>query len=255
MQIIPAIDLLEGKCVRLHQGNYQEVTEFNNDPVEQALYWEEIGATRLHLVDLDGAKSGQPVNDTTIRKIISSIKIPVQLGGGIRSLKRAEELLNSGIDRVILGTVAIEKPDLIEELIQKHPRRVIVGIDAKDGKVATRGWLNESNVSAKELANSFSNKGIAAIIFTDIKTDGTLKGPNLKAMREIAEVSHVPIIASGGIGCISDLLALMPLKQYGVTGVIVGRALYDGTVDLIEANKAIENFQLQDPPNNQIFYA
>ena len=247
MEIIPAIDLLGGACVRLHQGDYNQVTRFSEDPVAQALSWQEQGATRLHLVDLDGAKSGDPVNDASVRAITAALTIPVQLGGGVRSVERAESLLACGLDRVILGTAAIENPALVKELASKYPNRIIVGIDARDGKVATRGWIEESNVEATALAKELSQVGIAAIISTDIATDGTLAGPNLEALRSMAEASSVPVIASGGVGCMADLLALLALEPHGVNGVIVGRALYDGRVMLKEGIEAVKTGRLQDP--------
>jgi phosphoribosylformimino-5-aminoimidazole carboxamide ribotide isomerase len=246
MQIIPAIDLLDGHCVRLHQGDYDQVTRFNDDPVAQALDWQRQGAQRLHLVDLDGARTGQPLNDPAIKAITAALSIPVQLGGGVRSIERAEELLACGLDRVILGTVAIEQPELVEELCSRHPGRIVVGIDAKDGLVATRGWIETSTVRATDLARRFEGCGVAAIISTDIATDGTLAGPNLEALRAMAEASAIPVIASGGIGTLEDILALLSLAPLGVEGVIVGRALYDGTVDLAEALQAVGPERLQD---------
>jgi phosphoribosylformimino-5-aminoimidazole carboxamide ribotide isomerase len=247
MDVIPAIDLLGGQCVRLHQGDYDQVTRFSDDPVAQALEWQRQGARRLHLVDLDGARSGEPVNDAVVRAITAALTIPVQLGGGVRSFARAEDLLACGLDRVILGTVAIENPDLVRQLAARHPGRIVVGIDARDGKVATRGWLRESTVEATALAASFEGSGVAAIISTDIATDGTLAGPNLEALRAIAAASSIPVIASGGVGCLADLLALLALAPLGVEGVIVGRALYDGSVDLREALQAVGPERLQDP--------
>jgi phosphoribosylformimino-5-aminoimidazole carboxamide ribotide isomerase len=246
MQIIPAIDLLDGHCVRLHQGDYDQVTRFNDDPVAQALDWQRQGAQRLHLVDLDGAKTGQPINDQAVKAITAALSIPVQLGGGVRSAERAEELLACGLDRVILGTVAIEKPELVQELAARHPGKVVVGIDAKDGLVATRGWIETSTVKATDLAKSFEGCGVAAIISTDIATDGTLAGPNLEALRAMAEASSISVIASGGIGTLEDILSLLSIAPLGVEGVIVGRALYDGTVDLAEALQAIGPERLQD---------
>ncbi|MDC3185872.1 1-(5-phosphoribosyl)-5-[(5-phosphoribosylamino)methylideneamino]imidazole-4-carboxamide isomerase [bacterium] len=246
MEIIPAIDLLDGTCVRLHQGDYDQVTRFSEDPVAQALSWQSQGATRLHLVDLDGAKRGEPINDAAVRAISAALDIPVQLGGGVRSLERAEELIACGLDRVILGTVAIEQPALVQELAQSHPGRIVVGIDANDGRVATRGWIEQSDILAVDLAKQFSADGIAAIISTDIATDGTLAGPNLEALRTMAQCSAVPVIASGGIGCMADLLSLLPLEPLGIAGVIIGRALYDGRIDLAEAIAALGETRLQD---------
>jgi phosphoribosylformimino-5-aminoimidazole carboxamide ribotide isomerase len=246
MQIIPAIDLLDGHCVRLHQGDYDQVTRFNDDPVAQALAWQRQGAERLHLVDLDGARTGQPLNDQAVKAITSALSIPVQLGGGVRSAERAEELLAWGLDRVILGTVAIEQPNLVKDLATRHPGKVVVGIDAKDGMVATRGWIETSSVAATDLAKSFEACSVAAIISTDIATDGTLAGPNLNALRCMAEASSIPVIASGGIGTLEDILSLLSIAPLGVEGVIVGRALYDGTVNLAEALEAVGPQRLQD---------
>ncbi len=251
MEIIPAIDLLQGSCVRLHQGDYDQVTRFSDDPLAQAQQWVKQGATRLHLVDLDGARSGEPINDQAVRLIAKELSIPVQLGGGVRSLERAEELLSCGLDRVILGTVAIEKPELVMDLASRHPHKIVVGIDARNGFVATRGWVEESNVEATALAQRLSTAGIAAIISTDIATDGTLAGPNLDALRAMAHASEVPVIASGGVGCMADLLSLLALEPLGVEGVIVGRALYDGRVDLHEAIQAMAEGRLQDPLTGQ----
>jgi len=247
MQIIPAIDLLDGHCVRLHQGDYDQVTQFGDDPVAQALSWQQQGARRLHLVDLDGARSGKPVNDAVVKAITTAVDIPVQLGGGVRTAERAEELLSCGLERIILGTVAIEQPELVDELAARHPGRIVVGIDAKGGKVATRGWLKASGIEATALAQRFAGSGIAAIISTDIATDGTLAGPNLQALRAMAEASSVPVIASGGIGNLEHLLSLLSLAPLGVEGVIVGRALYDGRVLLAEALQAVGDGRLQDP--------
>ena len=246
MEIIPAIDLLNGKCVRLNQGNYNEVTKFNSDPIEQAQTWEKQGAKRLHLVDLDGAKTGEPINDQTIKEIKKSISIPIQMGGGIRNELRAKELLDLGIDRIILGTIAIEHPELVKVLSRKYPKRIAVGIDSKEGKVATRGWLNQSEVNSIELTKQLNELELAAIISTDISTDGTLKGPNVQALREIAEISVNPVIASGGIGSISDLISLANIEDEGIEGIIVGRALYDGSIDLKEALITLKNLIIQD---------
>ena len=251
MEIIPAIDLLNGKCVRLNQGNYNEVTKFNSDPVKQAQIWEKQGAKRLHLVDLDGAKTGEPINDQTIKEIKKSISIPIQLGGGIRNIERAKELLDIGIDRIILGTIAIENPELVRVLSQEYPKRIAVGIDAKEGMVATRGWLKRSEITSLELAKQLNELELAAIISTDISTDGTLEGPNIQALREIAEVSINPVIASGGIGSINDLISLVDLEHEGIEAIIVGRALYDGSIDLKEAIVTLKNLTIQDSFNDK----
>tara|TARA_Y100001968_G_scaffold150774_1_gene137948 strand:+ start:2052 stop:2822 length:771 start_codon:yes stop_codon:yes gene_type:complete len=251
MEIIPAIDLLNGKCVRLKQGNYNEVTKFNSDPAKQAKIWESQGAKRLHLIDLDGAKTGEPINDLTIKEIKKSIKIPIQLGGGIRTIDRAKELFDIGIDRIILGTIAIEKPELVKVLSQEYPKRVAVGIDAKKGIVATRGWLKKSEITSLDLAKKLNDLELAAIISTDIETDGTLKGPNIQSLREIADISINPVIASGGIGSIADLISLANLENEGIEGIIVGRALYDGSIDLKESIKTLKNLFIQDSFNDK----
>ena len=251
MEIIPAIDLLNGKCVRLNQGNYNQVTKFNSDPVKQAQDWESHGAKRLHLVDLDGARTGEPINDRTIKEIKKSITIPIQLGGGIRSINRAKELFGIGIDRVILGTIAIENLKLVKDLSKEYPKRVAVGIDAKEGMVATRGWLKQSEISSLDLAKQLNDLELAAIISTDIATDGTLQGPNIKALSEIAEASINPVIASGGVGSIADLISLANLENEGIEGIIVGRALYDGSIDLKEAILTLKNLLIQDSLNDK----
>ena len=255
MEIIPAIDLLDGNCVRLNQGNYNAVTKFSNDPVKQALEWQGKGAKRLHLVDLDGAKTGLPINDVNVRNIISRLDIPIQLGGGVRTIERAEELINYGLDRVILGTTAIENPNLVQTLAKRYPGKIIVGIDAKNGKVATRGWIDQSNIFATDLAKSFKDSGIAAIINTDISKDGMLEGPNLETLKDMAKASSVPVIASGGVSSISDLIALLALESEGINAVIVGRALYDRTIDLEEALKAVEKGHIQDPSISKNYIA
>jgi phosphoribosylformimino-5-aminoimidazole carboxamide ribotide isomerase len=247
MDVIPAIDLLEGRCVRLHQGDYNQVTTFSEDPVQQALEWQRQGARRLHLVDLDGAREGRPVNDPAVRAITAALTIPVQLGGGVRTTDRAEQLLTLGLDRVILGTLAVEDPALVCRLAERHPGRIVVGIDARNGLVATRGWLQDSALEATEVARRFANSSVAALITTDIATDGTLAGPNLPFLRAMAEASPLPVIASGGVGSLSDLLSLLSLATRGLEGVIVGRALYDGRVDLTEALQAIGPERWQDP--------
>ncbi|MEB3324570.1 MAG: 1-(5-phosphoribosyl)-5-[(5-phosphoribosylamino)methylideneamino]imidazole-4-carboxamide isomerase [Cyanobacteriota bacterium] len=249
MDVIPAIDLLEGRCVRLHQGDYRQVTTFSENPIAQALEWQRQGAQRLHLVDLDGARRGEPVNDGAVRSITAALSIPVQLGGGVRTPERAEQLLELGLDRVILGTLAVEEPDLVCRLAEKHPGRIVVGIDARDGLVATRGWLETSALPATELARRFEGSGVAALITTDIATDGTLAGPNLAFLRTMAQASSLPIIASGGVGSLSDVLSLLSLAPLGVAGVVLGRALYDGRVDLGEALQAIGPERWQDPDN------
>ncbi len=248
MDVIPAIDLLAGRCVRLYQGDYSRSQVFDDDPLAVAHQWVEQGAARLHLVDLDGARTGQPVNLNTIAAIVQAVDIPVQVGGGVRDYQRAKDLLARGVAQVILGTVAIEQPHLVTQLCQDLPGKILVGIDARDGRVATRGWLNTSKVPAIELAQQVARQGAAAIIYTDIQRDGTLEGPNLEALRELATAVSVPVIASGGVSSITDLLSLLALEPQGVSGVIVGRALYTGDISLTEALRAIGPGRWQDVP-------
>ncbi len=248
MDVIPAIDLLDGRCVRLYQGDYQQSQVYSENPVEIARKWAQLGATRLHLVDLDGAKQGKPVNLATIEAIVRAISIPVQVGGGLRDRLSIAQLLNIGVDRTIVGTVAVENPTLVQELCQEFPKKIAVGIDARNGKVATRGWLETSEVLATELAQQMAQLGVAAIIYTDIHRDGTLSGPNREALRELASNIEIPVIASGGVSSLTDLLGLLSLEPVGVTGAIVGKALYTGDVDLTEALRAVGPGRWQDIP-------
>jgi phosphoribosylformimino-5-aminoimidazole carboxamide ribotide isomerase len=254
MDIFPAIDLLDGKCVRLYQGDYDKSQVFSDNPAEMARSWLEQGANKLHLVDLDGAKAGQPVNIAAIASIVEMVKttatqpIQIQVGGGLRTEPSVKQLLILGVDRVILGTVAVEQPHLVQDLCQKYPHQIVVGIDARDGKVATKGWLETSEVLATELANRMAQMGAAAIIYTDIHRDGTMSGPNLDALRELASGGNIPVIASGGVSSLRDLLNLLSLEALGVTGTIVGRALYTGEVKLTEAIRAVGEGRWQDIP-------
>ena len=248
MEVIPAIDLLDGRCVRLYQGDYDRSQVFDENPVAVAKQWVEQGASRLHVVDLDGAKAGQPVNLKTIAAIVAEVSVPVQVGGGLRDRTSVSQLLEIGVGRVILGTVAVEQPQLVQELCQEFPDRIVVGIDARNGKVATRGWLETSEVAATDLARRMAQQGAAAIIYTDIHRDGTLAGPNLDALRELANNVSIPVIASGGVSSVTDLLSLLALEPLGVNGVIIGRALYTGDILLKEAVQAIGPGRLQDIP-------
>lgn len=248
MEIIPAIDLLEGRCVRLYQGDYARSQTYNEDPVAVAKEWVAQGATRLHLVDLDGAKKGKPVNRGAIAAIVNAVDVPVQVGGGLRDRATVAELLALGVRQAILGTVAVEQPQLVGELCAEFPRQIVVGIDARDGKVATRGWLETSELLAAELGQQMAKLGAAAIVYTDIHRDGTLQGPNLPALREMAEAVNIPVVASGGVSSITDLLSLLALEPLGVRSVIVGRALYTGDISLKEALQAVGPGRLQDVP-------
>ena len=248
MDVIPAIDLLEGRCVRLFQGDYDQSQVFNENPVEVAQQWAAEGATRLHLVDLDGAKAGKPENWEAIGAIAKAIDIPIEVGGGLRDADRVSALFNLGVQYAILGTVAVESPELVRQLCERFPGQIIVGIDAREGKVATRGWLETSEVMAVNLAKRMGEIGAAEIIYTDIKRDGTMKGPNLDALRELATAIDTPVIASGGISSVSDLMRLLSLVPSGVSGAIVGKALYTGDVSLKDAIRAVGQGRWQDVP-------
>lgn len=248
MNVIPAIDLLEGRCVRLYQGDYARSQVFNDNPVEVARQWVDQGAPRLHVVDLDGAKAGKPVNTKSIEAIVQAVSVPVQIGGGLRDRTGVAQLLDIGVEQVILGTAAVEDHLLVKQLCAEFPEKIIVGIDARNGFVATRGWLETSQVQATELAQQMSELGVAAIIYTDIHRDGTLSGPNIEALRELARNLSIPVIASGGVSSITDLLSLLALESLGVSGVIVGRALYTGDISLKEALQAVGPGRLQDIP-------
>jgi phosphoribosylformimino-5-aminoimidazole carboxamide ribotide isomerase len=246
MDVIPAIDILDGRCVRLYQGDYQQSEVFGEDPVEVAQRWYSQGAKYLHVVDLDGAKEGKPKNLKVIEAIARSIPMRVQMGGGLRDRESILSVLNSGVSRVILGTAAVESSQLIADICAEFPEQIMIGIDARDGKVATRGWLETSEVMAVDLAKRMTSVGIAGIIYTDIHRDGTMQGPNIEALRQLAENVNVPVIASGGVSSITDLLNLLSLESVGVTGAIVGKAIYTGDIQLKEAIRAVGNGRWQD---------
>ncbi len=255
MDIFPAIDLLGGNCVRLYQGDYDQSQIFDENPVAVAQKWQEQGATKLHLVDLDGAKSGQPENLAMISQIVKAVsQMSVQVGGGLRHGDAIKALLDLGVARAIVGTIAIEQPQLVQQLCQQYPGQIVIGMDARDGQIATRGWLETSKIAATDLAQQMADWGAAAIIYTDIQRDGTLIGPNLEALKAVAASTTVPVIASGGVGCLRDLLNLLVLEPDGVTGVIVGKALYTGAVTLTDALQAVGPGRWQDvPPSSSSF--
>jgi phosphoribosylformimino-5-aminoimidazole carboxamide ribotide isomerase len=235
MLIIPAIDLKEGKCVRLEQGLMDKATVYSDDPATTARHWESQGAELLHVVDLNGAFAGLPKNLDAIKAIRAAIKIPIEVGGGIRDLDTIRTLVSIGIDRIILGTAAVENPDFVREACAQFPGRVIVGIDAKDGMVAIKGWAEVTKVHAVELAKQMQEHGVIAIIYTDIKRDGMLSGPNIEATKALAEALRIPVIASGGVHTMKDIEALLTVRHSGVSGVITGKAIYSGSLDLKEA--------------------
>ncbi len=235
MIVIPAIDLKEGRCVRLEQGLMDKDTVYSDDPAGQALSWQEQGGELLHIVDLDGAFAGVPRNREAIRAIVEAVSMPTELGGGIRDLATIEAYLELGVSRVILGTVAKENPALVAEACRLFPGRIVVGIDAKDGLVAVRGWADVTEKRATELAKEMEGCGVEAIIYTDIARDGMMQGPNIEATRQLAEAISVPVIASGGVSSLDDIARLMTVEEAGVTGVITGKAIYTGSLNLREA--------------------
>ena len=232
MLIIPAIDIKGGRCVRLRQGEMSKETVYSEVPEEMAVKWYEKGAERLHLVDLDGAVKGKPVNKEVIGAIVGAVPIPAQLGGGIRDMKTIEIYLNLGINQVILGTVAYKNPGFLAEACKEFAGRIILGIDARKDRVAVEGWTEETNMTVAEMAKDFENTGISAIIYTDIYRDGMSTGPNVEATKVLAQSIETPVIASGGISGIDDVAKILDLADYGVIGMITGRALYRGTLDL-----------------------
>lgn len=231
MIIYPAIDLKDGKCVRLYQGDMNQATIFNDSPASQAKLFEDQGFKFLHIVDLNGAIAGNSANEKSVKEILANIKIPAQLGGGIRTLENIEKWLDLGITRVILGTVALQNPELVRDAAKKYPGKIVVGIDAKNGMVATHGWVESSNVSVIELAKKFEDAGVAAIVYTDISRDGTGVGADFEGTKKLAESVKIPVIASGGIGSNADIEKIAKLA---INGVIVGRALYDKKINLKE---------------------
>jgi len=235
MLIIPAIDLKDGKCVRLRQGRAEDVTVFGDDPVAMGLKWQAAGAQLLHVVDLDGAFSSRPRNLESIRRLRQALSIPMELGGGIRTLDTVAAYIDLGIDRLILGTVALKDPELAARACADFPGRIAFGLDAKDGLLAVEGWTETSRKTALDAAQALAPLQPAAFIYTDIARDGVKRGVNIPATRALAEAVEVPVIASGGVSSLDDIRALLPLEFLGVIGVITGRALYDGSLDLEEA--------------------
>ncbi|QDY68688.1 1-(5-phosphoribosyl)-5-[(5-phosphoribosylamino)methylideneamino]imidazole-4-carboxamide isomerase [Qingshengfaniella alkalisoli] len=238
MILYPAIDLKDGNCVRLLKGEMDKATVFNDDPAAQARAFQDAGCEWLHLVDLNGAFEGQPVNGGAVERILDATDIPAQLGGGIRDMATIETWLKKGIRRVILGTVAVENPDLVVEAAKAFPGQVAVGLDARNGKIATRGWAEETHYLVTDLAQKFEDAGIAAIIYTDIERDGAMGGPNISATAALANAVNVPVIASGGVSSLDDLIALRDCDA-PLNGAISGRAIYDGALDLAEALKVL----------------
>lgn len=241
MILIPAIDLKQGQCVRLRQGRMEDTTVFSDDPVAMAGEWVAQGCQRLHLVDLDGAFEGSPVNADVIEEIATAFPdLPIQIGGGIRTVETVEAYLAAGVDYVIIGTQAVKKPEFVTELCAEFPGNVIVGIDAKNGMVAVQGWAEDSDQSAENLARRFEDQGVSAIVYTDISRDGMMQGVNLEATRLLAEAVSIPVIASGGVSHMQDIKDLNSVKDAGIEAVIIGRALYEGAISLKSAQQYID---------------
>lgn len=240
MIVIPAIDLKDGKCVRLKQGRMESSTVFNDDPAAQAQTWVDMGASRIHVVDLNGSMQGNPANLRSVKEIVGSVEVPVQLGGGIRNEDTVRMYLDLGIATVILGTVAARNPEFVLELLAKFPNKISIGIDARSGKVAVEGWTESTEIEAAELAARFEGANPVSFIYTDIDRDGMMKGPNIPSTMEFARATSTSVILSGGISSLDDIRAALPLAEHGVTGIITGRALYEGNLDLREAIQLTE---------------
>ena len=244
MLLIPAIDLKDGKCVRLKQGRMADVTVFSDDPVAMARRWVEAGCRRLHLVDLNGAFEGKPVNGEVVTAIARRYpQLPIQIGGGIRSLETIEHYVRAGVSYVIIGTKAVKEPAFVAEACRAFPGKVIVGLDAKDGFVATDGWAEVSSVQATDLAKKFEADGVSAIVYTDIAKDGMMQGCNVEATVALANASRIPVIASGGIHNIGDIQKLLDTGNAGIVGAITGRAIYEGTLDVAQAQALCDSFK------------
>lgn len=238
MIIYPAIDLKQGRCVRLHKGVMESETVYNDDPSAQAQDWAKSGFSWIHIVDLDGAIEGKPVNESAVKSILESVDLPVQLGGGIRNLKQVEDWLHAGVSRVILGTVAVKDPALMRKACELFPDQIILGLDAYGDDVATEGWVEKSGKSTIELVKEYEECGLAGIIYTDINRDGTGEGLNMENTLKLAQNVTIPVIASGGVGSLKDVEAVREAEKDGVSGMIIGKALYDGRIDPLEALKA-----------------
>lgn len=235
MRLYPAIDLKEGKCVRLLQGRMEDATVFNDDPVAQALIWQAAGAEYLHLVDLDGAFKKSPQNKEAVKAILAAVSIPVQLGGGVRDVATLKMYFELGVSRLIIGTAAAKDPLFVKQACQMYPDKIVVGLDARNGYVAVNGWAETSAITAVDLAAEFEDSGVSAIIFTDISRDGMQTGPNLEATAELAARVEIPIIASGGFAGMQDIRNLLRYRERGIEGAILGRSIYTGAIDLREA--------------------
>ena len=240
MKIIPAVDIKEGRCVRLSQGLADQETVYSDDPVAMACHWDEEGASLVHVVDLDGAFNGQPANADIVKKIIYNSSVDIQVGGGIRNLQTIESYINAGAYRVILGTVAQEDPKFVADACREFPGKIMVGIDARDGNVAVKGWVEVSDKKATDLARQLETCGVSGYIFTDISRDGMLQGPNLKSIREFVDHTSLPVIASGGVSRLKDIEDLLALEPNGIAGIIIGKALYDKNITYPQTLKLLD---------------
>lgn len=241
MMIIPAVDIKNGKCVRLVQGRMEDETVFSNDPAAMARQWADAGAELIHVVDLDGAFEKSPRNLDAVKNIIDTVDTPIQLGGGIRTERTVKTLLDMGVKRVIIGTEAINNPEWVMQISRRFPGQVVIGIDARNGRVAIEGWTETTHTQAVDLAKRFEDCGVAAINFTDIYRDGMQTGPNIAETGRLAEAISIPVVASGGVATIDDIKNLLPLEKVGVTGVITGKALYSGTLDFRQALALVQS--------------
>ena len=242
MKIIPAIDIQNGNCVRLRQGDFSRETIFNNSPLDIAEKWVKDGAQRLHIVDLDGARLGEPINIDLISKICKTFpSIPVQIGGGIRDIETARKYINAGASFIIIGTKAVEDPNFVKDLCSEFHKKIIIGIDAKNGEVATEGWVSNSKVNAISLSKKFEDFGVSEIVYTDIEKDGMMGGLNIKATVDLAKEINIPVIASGGVSSNDDLKKIINYEKFGISGVIVGRALYENKINIKEAKEILRN--------------
>ncbi len=244
MKIIPAIDIQNGNCVRLRQGDFSQETIFNNSPLDIAEKWVKDGAQRLHIVDLDGARLGEPINIDLISKICKTFpSIPVQIGGGIRDIETARKYINAGASFIIIGTKAVEDPNFVKDLCSEFHKKIIIGIDAKNGEVATEGWVSNSKVNAISLSKKFDDCGGSEIVYTVIEKVGLMKGLNIKATVDLAKEVNIPVIASGGVSCNDDLKIINGYEKYGISGVIIGRALYENKINIKEAQEILRNMK------------
>ncbi len=242
MLLLPAIDLKDGQCVRLRQGRMEDSTVFSDSPVDTATRWVEAGAKRLHLVDLNGAFDGKPVNSDSVQAIAKKFpNLPIQIGGGIRDAATVQAYLDAGVTYCIIGTKAVEDPEFVIDLCKQFPNHIIVGIDAKNGMVATDGWAEVSTVSAIDLAKKFEQAGVVAIVYTDISRDGMMTGVNIEATVELAKSISIPVIASGGVTNMDDIIELCKIEDAGISGTILGRSIYEGTIDLAKAHQYVES--------------